>query len=1096
MALQLVYTSIRSGLVAGRSGFCTAARHKELKESIVSRIEDFSNQYDRSLYDGQNGDSLPVIYQHRIISIRETSYHVLMRLGDAGNDYSGRTNHIAHAFILEASEVAGLRVSPAEAILAITKAGLWLKKYEESAKYFGPEDTISFQNFPTTAALPAQNWKNETGAAGNAALLFDDGAPQSALFAATAQPDISPERLLKLFSESLLLNSRDRSNPSALWSVPFTTLLQSGSERRQFTWFGCLHDSDLFNKTKQTSPVTIGLERNISPPASALADYAEGREPQSTTSQIESGPEISATKPSALIGAQTTPAHSETTAQPSLQPLGHSIPESPISSTPPRTRDPNSAYKRKRKPQRSGLTLTVSLLTLVALCAGGIAFWFNSTKEERAAEQIINALVEDGNWKAVLDEFEPRGSINPKLSDDLKETYDFAFAFYRIEKISENPEPDQVRAIIPGLENAGAAFNKIKKEVPRESEFASLLAGRIEEAEKKIASWNALKNESSKLTKKISREVKWTEFTGEQLDGLIKEIENHCRELRDYETQVNTIHARNASKFNETKLYLSHYRRLKFPVQDRTLEDIENAREEISKLVNQIGRSKLAGEGEFIKLNASFSILGNKLDSDLKEKKTELAKASETPNKNDEPTKVNLVEATSTLKTVIVPVSKLSDPINLGFAEGGLPPIIPIRPFASHDKTPSNEKRSLTKIGEDKYYIDSNPLFKALDSNTLQAEDSSFLSDFGRGFILEFTEAQTQYVIIGHDNNKLPIYSSFNSQIVTRKQDGSLSLSEEALELLSSIEIAGEQANFELRIVDPPLAILPEKSPDPRALNPDWINQLGKEITKQTEQRNKIEEFAQLNKKFSNLGETLFPEYFNQEGVQYLKIQEDQGKFKIEKVTSKDTAGLPTIEGRCPHPINFPTWCKYVEDLADSLDELATGDPVYNKYAAKFEKYIGIPAKECSPELPSTLEQFSKESQRINPKTKEEESWLDEIVIPKKAVTFENKVKAEDALKKYRNAVYFRDFLKGWNEVFTEENRKSLESYFQLAQDFNKTRVNPDLYLKTIDDQLKKNKSAKDKIENKLSEQKFELLISVPDPSGPANSREYLLLRN
>lgn len=1091
MALQLVYTSIRSGLVAGRSGFCTAARHKELKESIVSRIEDFANQYDRSLFDGQNVDSLPVIYQHRIISIRDTTYHVLMRLGDAGNDYSGRTNHIAHAFILEASEVSGLKVSPAEVVLALTTAGRWLEKYDESAKYFGPEDTISFQNFPATAALPAQNWKNETGAAGNAALLFDDGAPQSALFATTAAPDKSPERLLKLFSESLLLNSRDRSDPSALWSVPFTTLLQSGSERRQFTWFGCLNDSDLFNKTKLTSPVTIGFERNISPPTGALADYAEGREPQTTTSPIESGPEFSATNPSALIGAETTPAYSETTAQPNLQPLGHSVPEHPNSSIPPRTNDPNAASKRRRKPQRSGLGLTVSVLTLVTLCAGGIALWFYSTKEERKAEQTINALVDGGNWKAVLDEFKPRGLIDPKLSNDLKETYDFAYAFYRIEKISENPEPDQVRAVIPGLENAGAAFNKIKKEVPRESEFASLLAERIEKAEKKIEDWDELKSKSSKLTKKISHEAKWTEFTGEQLDGLIKEIENHCRELRDYETQVNTIHARNASKFNETQSYLSHYRRLKF--QDSTLEDIENAREEISKLVNQIGRSKLAGEGEFIKLNASFLDLGNELDSILEKKKTELAKASETPDKNDEPTKVNLVEATSTLKTVIVPVSKLSDPINLGFAEGELPPIIPIRPFASLDKTPSNEKRSLTKIGEDKYYIDSNPLFKALDSNTLQAEDSSFLSEFGRGFILEFTEAQTQFVVIGHDNNGLPIYSSFNSQIVTRKQDGSLSLSKEALELISSIKIAGEQINFELRPADPSLEILPEKSPDPRTLNPDWINQLANQITNQTEQRNQFEKFIQLNKKFSHLGETLFPEYFNQEGVQYLKIQEDQGKFKIENGRGKDTANLPSIEGRLPYQIDLQTWFEYVEKLVDCLDVLATGNPTYNKYAGKIVGHLKSPIEEKNyQEIIRGFENFSKES--LGPKN----SWLSEIEVPEKAGKFEHKSKAEDALKSYRTAVYFRDFLKGWNEVFTEENRNSLRTYFELAGDFNKKKeVYPDLAaLKKIDDQLEKNKSAKDKIENKLSEQKFELLISVPDPSGPANSREYLLLRN
>ncbi len=115
MAFQMVYTSVRSGLVAGRSGFCTAARHREIKESLVARLEDFSAQYDRGI---AAGGTLPVVYQHRIVAIRDQHHHVLMRLGDAGNDYTGRTNHIAHCLVVEPSEIAGLPISPAEAILA------------------------------------------------------------------------------------------------------------------------------------------------------------------------------------------------------------------------------------------------------------------------------------------------------------------------------------------------------------------------------------------------------------------------------------------------------------------------------------------------------------------------------------------------------------------------------------------------------------------------------------------------------------------------------------------------------------------------------------------------------------------------------------------------------------------------------------------------------------------------------------------------------------------------------------------------------------------------------------------------------------------
>ena len=49
-----------------------------------------------------------VIFSHRIIPISGGRFHVLSCTRDAGADYTGRTNHIAHHVIVEPREIARL----------------------------------------------------------------------------------------------------------------------------------------------------------------------------------------------------------------------------------------------------------------------------------------------------------------------------------------------------------------------------------------------------------------------------------------------------------------------------------------------------------------------------------------------------------------------------------------------------------------------------------------------------------------------------------------------------------------------------------------------------------------------------------------------------------------------------------------------------------------------------------------------------------------------------------------------------------------------------------------------------------------------------
>jgi hypothetical protein len=100
MPQQLIYTSAPRGLAAGRSGHCTVARSGSMREPLVLRLEQLSYYQHLSLSGGKERP----IFTYRIIDIRGSRFHVLSRIQDAGLDFTGRTNFIAHHLALAPEE--------------------------------------------------------------------------------------------------------------------------------------------------------------------------------------------------------------------------------------------------------------------------------------------------------------------------------------------------------------------------------------------------------------------------------------------------------------------------------------------------------------------------------------------------------------------------------------------------------------------------------------------------------------------------------------------------------------------------------------------------------------------------------------------------------------------------------------------------------------------------------------------------------------------------------------------------------------------------------------------------------------------------------
>src|ERR1017187_249750 len=97
MPKQLIYTSAPRGIVPGQSGYCTVARSDEMREALILRLEQLSYYQHLSL----SGGTERPISAYRIVDIRGTRYHVLSKIQDAGLDFTGRTNFIAHHLVFE-----------------------------------------------------------------------------------------------------------------------------------------------------------------------------------------------------------------------------------------------------------------------------------------------------------------------------------------------------------------------------------------------------------------------------------------------------------------------------------------------------------------------------------------------------------------------------------------------------------------------------------------------------------------------------------------------------------------------------------------------------------------------------------------------------------------------------------------------------------------------------------------------------------------------------------------------------------------------------------------------------------------------------------
>jgi len=1094
MAFQMVYTSVRSGLVAGRSGFCTAARHREIKESLVARLEDFSAQYDRGIAaDG----TLPVVYQHRIVTIRDQRHHVLMRLGDAGNDYTGRTNHIAHCVVVEPSEIAGLSISPAEAILALSQRAFWRSHYDEAAQFFGVGDLIDLGTLPPGASLPAARWRERTGSFGNAAQLFDSGAVADAGIALAGTGEADAAEILALFAESLLLLNPDRSSGAALWSVPFTTVLQSSAERSQFRWCGIAADSGAAAQEIRAGRRVLSLGSTMSPPSSAFADIAEGRTPRVEPVAVLKTP------PAGSAPAAADPGE---LADPIPERAGYAV---PLSLEDPRRRQLKA--KARKNPARTALLCAAAVVVMLAM-AGGFVYW-SGNKAVWEEEKRIGEMAEKGDWEKIHQEFngpDLDAEKHPKLAA-------IAEAIARYKEIEKNPH--QFRKTVSGTNSVDEAIEKIYKEWGNaEIDSSEPLVKQVEEnriaANDSAKTWSkgvekvrsgskGLRNELKKYSDPEHEPVR---KHAEMLAGSLETVEAECAtwDLSSLESADDVL-AMVRNSILPAFSFLAEIDR-KYPM-DADLNELADRASKRSKgLADEDPKLEAKGGGD-VKFRKEVSGVRNKLIARLENlsfeggfAREEPPSATQTPAPpQPDPAVTAAAEAKKEKippKTFLVRTGSdgLIDLSRIDGAPSDLPETFEIFPLSSLVSIDAIKGQISTRRGREgsyTYYDKGKLVLRNPEELKLKkGEGAEFWEPFRGGFILRLPKDSdraddVRYLVLdmiagGQGSETLKPWTIKPCEsFLKHGAPGEVAISDSVVAILKSItRVAGDPPKYRVTVTgDFPLES--EWVVDPSAIRLLGIKKVRERLEGIAESKKLHERAVEARKsietRYANLGTDLFPQFFESRAP-------NEVASKFDK--KNPAGGLPPVvhgtfaefaKGARLQRDRLSDYMEYVKSLFASLEALSEGSEQYNSGHQHIEKYI----------------EKGRQVQPVNGLPKEAVAWYgltqawstpsdsNPTPSPSDVKSMQTGRDAKQVQKKY-----FDDFFRVWNERFSETAVKKLIDDLNLIQS---TQALPPL--EQLDSKLKVLEAMKPHLENNDltddGEYTLELMLETPNSGSP-----------
>jgi len=197
------------------------------------QLEKFSYYQHLSLAGGRERP----ILAGRIVDIRGTRFHVLSRIQDAGLDFTGRTNFIAHHLVFTPEEIRRFALPP----VILRHWPGWVTSWAKEPQLLENEDWTELAALAGRATVPAETWQRVTGDAVNGYGLLETRAG-----AALLVDDQPGETVLDLLAEGLaLLEIRDprRDGHATAWNYTFTTSMQEQDNPADFRW-RCIHSDN------------------------------------------------------------------------------------------------------------------------------------------------------------------------------------------------------------------------------------------------------------------------------------------------------------------------------------------------------------------------------------------------------------------------------------------------------------------------------------------------------------------------------------------------------------------------------------------------------------------------------------------------------------------------------------------------------------------------------------------------------------------------------------------------------------------------------------------------------------------------------------
>ncbi|NIA13338.1 MAG: hypothetical protein GWP08_04600, partial [Nitrospiraceae bacterium] len=353
MSRELIYTSAPRGLAPNSRGFSTVAVSAGMSRQFRMALEALCGYEFRFNVSDPQAHLNPTNFAHTVIAAGAQKSSVLSRIGANGTDYSGRSNKIAHHFLLAESEK--LSEGPAAMLEAMSAAGLFRTEWEGEPRELGDSPLAQLAD----SIVPGRGggWANvagDRGWAGQLAKAFHENPKMPAFV--VFEPGTN---LLPLFVESMAVLP-----PAERWQVGFATYYSVLPSGCTYHWRGVLAGSKAAAEARRFPNATV---IDLTKPLPAVPDNpytAAARQGQVVASETPASARPSQEKPSKHVeraAALATPREQGS----GVVLSGYSPTD--LAATEAKTR-PLSAFKPRKKVTTT--TLLVAAVVVLAIGTG------------------------------------------------------------------------------------------------------------------------------------------------------------------------------------------------------------------------------------------------------------------------------------------------------------------------------------------------------------------------------------------------------------------------------------------------------------------------------------------------------------------------------------------------------------------------------------------------------------------------------------------------------------------------------------------------------------------------------------------------------